>query len=63
MSAVRSITFHSARVVSGGSSDTATVALSTTSVHTDRTQQCSGTAQTVRSGGAWLVDHISISCA
>jgi serine/threonine-protein kinase len=63
MSAVRSITFSSARVVSAGSSDTATVALSTTSVQTDRTQRCTGTAQTVRSGGAWLVDHISISCA
>jgi eukaryotic-like serine/threonine-protein kinase len=62
MSAVRSITFHSVRVVSAGSSDTATVALSTTSVQTGRTQQCTGTAVTVRSGGTWLVDHISISC-
>ena len=62
MSAVRSITFRSAQVVSGSGSDTATVALSTTSVQTDRTQQCSGTAATVRSGGAWLVDRISISC-
>jgi serine/threonine protein kinase len=63
MSAVRSITFHSAQVVSGSGSDTATVALSTTSVQTDRTQQCSGTASTVRSADAWLVDRISISCS
>jgi eukaryotic-like serine/threonine-protein kinase len=64
MSTVQSITFHSVRAVSGGSSsDTATVALSTTSVQNDRTQQCTGTAQTVRSGGTWLVDRISISCS
>ncbi len=63
MSAVRSISFSSARVLSGSSPDTATVALSTTSVQTNRTQRCTGTAQTVRSGGAWLVDRISISCA
>jgi serine/threonine-protein kinase len=63
MSRVRSITFHSARPLSGSSSDTASVALSTTSVQTDRTQQCTGTARTVRSGDAWLVDHLSISCA
>jgi eukaryotic-like serine/threonine-protein kinase len=62
MSTVRSITFHTARVVSGSGSDTATVALSTTSVQSNQTQQCTGTAQTVRSGGTWLVDHISISC-
>jgi eukaryotic-like serine/threonine-protein kinase len=63
MSRVRSITFHSIRELSSGNSGTATVELSTTSVQNDRTQNCTGTAQTVRSGGAWLVDHISISCA
>jgi hypothetical protein len=63
MSTVRSITFHTARALSASSSDTATVALSTTSVQTDRTQQCTGTAGTVRSGGTWLVHRISISCS
>jgi serine/threonine protein kinase len=63
MSAVRSITFHQAREVSGAGSDTATVALRTTSVQRDGTQQCAGTARTVRSGGSWLLDGISISCS
>jgi hypothetical protein len=63
MSSVRSITFHRAQVLAGSSSSTATVALSTTSVQTDRTQQCTGTARTVRSGGAWLVDQVSVSCS
>ncbi len=62
MSSVRSITFHRADTLAGASSDTATVAVRTTSVQTDRTQQCAGTARTVRSGGAWLVDGISINC-
>jgi hypothetical protein len=38
------------------------VALRTTSVQTDRTQQCAGTAQMVHSAGAWLLDGISIHC-
>ncbi|HET9123988.1 MAG TPA: protein kinase [Solirubrobacteraceae bacterium] len=63
MSAVRSITFHQAREVSGAGSDTVTVALRTTSVQRDGTQQCAGTARTVRSGGSWLLDGISISCS
>jgi eukaryotic-like serine/threonine-protein kinase len=63
MSSVRSITFHRADVVSGASSNTATVALQTTSVQTDRTQQCTGTARTVRAGAGWLVDGVSISCS
>jgi serine/threonine protein kinase len=63
MSSVRSITFHTAQVVSGGSSSAATVALRTTSVQTDRTQQCAGTAQEVRAGGGWLVDRVSVSCS
>ncbi len=62
-SSVRSITFQSAQVTAGSSSNTATVALRTTSVQTDRTQQCTGTAGTVRADGRWLVDHISISCS
>jgi serine/threonine-protein kinase len=61
-SSVRSITFHSAQSLPGSSSSTATVALRTTSVQTDRTQQCAGTAQMVHSAGAWLLDGISIHC-
>ena len=63
MSSVRSITFHRADASPGSDSDTATVALQTTSVQTDRTQQCNGTARTVRAGDAWLVDGISIRCS
>lgn len=63
MSSVRSITFHRAQTVSGNGPGAATVSVSTTSVQTDRTQQCSGTAQTVRSGGSWLVDRVSIGCS
>ena len=62
-STVRSITFQSAQVSGAASSNAATVALRTTSVQTDRTQQCTGTAGTVRSDGRWLVDHVAISCA
>jgi serine/threonine protein kinase len=63
MSVVRSITFHSAQVMPGGDANAATVSLKTTSVQTNRTQQCAGTARTVRSStGGWLLDGISISC-
>jgi eukaryotic-like serine/threonine-protein kinase len=63
MSSVRSITFHKARTVGGSSSDSATVALQTTSVQTSGTQQCAGTARTVRTGQGWLVDRVSINCS
>jgi cytoskeletal protein RodZ len=64
MSSVRSITFHRAQTLGGGTPNTATVAVQTTSVQTDRTQQCSGTARTVRtSAGSWSVDGISINCS
>ena len=63
MSSVRSISFHRAQVLSGGGVNAATVAVQTTSVQTDRTQQCSGTARTVRGGAGWVLDGISISCA
>ena len=63
MSSVRSITFHRAATAAGSTSSTATVALQTTSVQTNRTQQCTGTARTVRAGGGWLVDGVSISCS
>jgi hypothetical protein len=64
-SAVRSITFHRAQTVAGGgvSSSSATVALQTTAVLADRTEQCGGTARLVRSApGGWLLDGISINC-
>lgn len=63
MSSVRSIAFHRAQVLGGPAAGSATVALQTTAVQTDRTQQCAGTANTVRSGGGWLLDGISISCS
>jgi hypothetical protein len=63
MSSVRSITFHKAQTVGGSSSDSATVALQTTSVQTSGTQQCAGTARSVRSGQGWLVDRVSINCS
>jgi Protein kinase domain len=64
MNNVRSITFQHAQTVSGAGSSPATVELSTTSVQNSGTQNCSGTAQTVRaSSGSWLVDHVSISCS
>ena len=63
MSSVRSITFHKAQTAGGSSSDSATVALQTTSVQTSGTQQCAGTARTVRSGQGWLVDSVSINCS
>jgi eukaryotic-like serine/threonine-protein kinase len=63
MSRVRLITFHQARTLAGSTPSLATVALQTTAVLVDRTQNCSGTAQTLRvQSGAWLLDHISISC-
>jgi serine/threonine protein kinase len=63
MSSVRSITFHRAEVVAGASSDSATVTVQTTSVRTQGTQNCQGTATTVRSGGPWRLDRISIGCS
>ena len=63
MSSVRSITFHKAQTTGDSSSGSATVALQTTSVQTSGTQQCAGTARTVRSGQGWLVDRVSINCS
>ena len=63
MSSVRSITFHKAQTAGGSSSHAATVAVQTTSVQTSGTQQCAGTAQTIRSGQGWLVDRVAINCS
>jgi serine/threonine-protein kinase len=57
-----SITFHQTRVISQGSTD-ATVAVSTTSVRTDGTKQCSGTVDLVHGGSGWLLHQIHINCA
>jgi hypothetical protein len=62
MSRVRVITFHQAETVHQGSSSAA-VSLDTTAVLLDRTQHCTGSAQTIRTPAAtWLLDHISINC-
>jgi hypothetical protein len=64
-SAVRSITFRHADALGGATanSTSATVALETTAVLVDRTEQCGGTARLVRSATAgWLLDGISINC-
>ncbi len=63
MSPVRSITFHRAEIVGGPSSDAATVSLETTAVQVDRTQQCGGTARTLRTNAGWVLDGISINCS
>jgi serine/threonine protein kinase len=60
-STVRSIDFEQIST-SSRSGDRATVALRTTAVHTDRTDRCRGTADAVRSGTTWAIDHISVSC-
>lgn len=65
MSRVRSITFHEATTITPGASSPATVAVRTTSTLTSRTESCSGTAHTVRQGGAgsaWVLDRIGITC-
>jgi serine/threonine protein kinase len=52
-----------AETLADSGSGTATVALETASVQTDRMEQCSGTAQTVRIGaGGWVVDGVAINC-
>jgi hypothetical protein len=64
MSSVRSISFHRSQTISGSSPSSATVSVATTSVQSDRTQQCAGNARTVRtSSGQWLLDGISINCS
>ncbi len=60
---VRAVRFDSARVLSQ-SGNSATVALRTTSTHTDGAHQCSGTVDVVRDGstGTWLLHQIDINC-
>jgi hypothetical protein len=42
---------------------TAIVRVRTVATHTDRTDLCTGTLQTTRSGGRWLVEPHGLSCA
>lgn len=60
----QSITFRSARTVSEADG-AATVAIATTSVHDDQTQQCTGTVDlmTGPSSTAWRLHQVHISCA
>ena len=44
------------------SGSTAVVRVSTVATHTDRVDRCTGTLQTVRSGGRWLVEPHGLSC-
>jgi hypothetical protein len=59
----RSVSFDSAQVLRQ-SGDSATVAVRTTSVHTDGTVHCSGTVDLTRAAtsGNWLLHQISINC-
>ena len=58
----RSITFNSARV-SSQTATSSTVSVSTTSVQSDGTHQCSGTVDLVPgAAGRWLVHQIDINC-
>jgi hypothetical protein len=45
------------------SADGSTVTLRTVAEHTDRTDRCSGTAQTVRDGDRYLVDRLDVQCS
>ena len=59
---VRSIVFSRAAVVRQ-SSVAATVALATTATHTNRTDRCTGTADTLPAAdGRWVVTHLTVNC-
>jgi hypothetical protein len=61
-SRVRQITFHQAQTIAQ-TAQSATVAVRTTSVLVDKTQQCQGTVSLVRStAGTWMLHQISINC-
>ena len=57
----RQIIFHQAQVTNR-SAQSATVAVRTTSIRDNGTQQCSGTVALVPSGSHWLLHQISINC-
>jgi hypothetical protein len=61
-SSVRSIEFARAETVRRAD-DAATVAITTTATHTNRTDHCTGTADTAPApGGGWVVTHLNVSC-
>ena len=61
-SRVRQITFQEAQTIAQ-TSQSATVAVRTTSVLVDKTQHCQGTVALVRaSAGSWILHQISINC-
>ena len=59
----RSITFHSANVVNRNGQG-ATIAITTTSVRNNGTQQCSGTVDVVKAPPPqhWLLHTVDINC-
>jgi hypothetical protein len=60
MASVRSVAFNAINLVNQSATG-AVVAVRTTSVQANRTQNCSGTVDLTRAT-SWLLDHISISC-
>jgi serine/threonine protein kinase len=61
-STARSIVFSRAQTVNQ-SDAAATVAITTTTTHTDRTDHCAGTADTAPApDGGWIVTHLNVSC-
>jgi len=60
-SAVHSITFNRASVLSSNGSQ-ATVSLATTPVLDRGTQHCQGTAGLIKAASGWVMDHIAVSC-
>jgi hypothetical protein len=62
MSTVRAISFHELNTLER-TATSATIAVRTTSVQSDRVQQCWGTVRTIEQAGAWVLDGISIHCA
>jgi serine/threonine-protein kinase len=61
-SSVKAIVFSRADTVRQSAS-AATVAITTTSTLTDRTDHCTGTVDTApASGGGWVVTHLAVSC-
>jgi serine/threonine protein kinase len=61
-STARSIVFARAQTVQQSDS-AATVAITTTTTHTNRTDHCTGTADTApASGGGWIVTYLNVNC-
>jgi serine/threonine-protein kinase len=62
LGSLRAITFKRLEQTNGSATQ-ATVAIETVAEHTDRTDQCSGTVDTVRAKGArWLIEPFGVRC-